>query len=117
MAQNDKLFNYAGTARSGGELKVSFANCHVSRLKANMKRGHNDVNYYELPHAMQKREACEYLLKNVELDDEQRYAVTARIADLKKIERRQKRKNGEVSVITTADQLLKAIGAREKITR
>ena len=117
MAQNDKLFNYAGTARSGGELKVSFANDNVARFKANSKRGHSDVNYYELPEPMTKKSACEYLLKNVELDDEQRYAVTARIADLKKIERRLKRKNGEVSVITTADQLLKAIGAREKITR
>lgn len=113
---NEKLFNYAGTAlHPSGETKVRFAQDQIARVKVNVRRGNSDIKFHELPGPMTKRQACEFLLESVELTKDEQFAVTSKLADLKKIERREAKKRGEVKVIQSPEELLKAIGSRDKI--
>lgn len=56
----DKLFTVAGTSKLDGEVKVRFAN-DVMRIKVLAKHGHEDINLIELPEAMTKLQAVEFL--------------------------------------------------------
>ena len=56
----DKLFTVAGTSKLDGEVKVRFAN-DVMRIKVLAKHGHEDINLIELPNAMTKLAAAEFL--------------------------------------------------------
>jgi hypothetical protein len=63
MAQTEKLFTVAGTATQNGVTKVRFANDMVSRVKILSKNGCSDINLIELPRAMTKLEALQYLVE------------------------------------------------------
>ena len=55
-------FTVAGFSTQNGITKVRFANDIVSRTKLLSKGGHSPLELVELPKAMTKAEACQYLL-------------------------------------------------------
>jgi hypothetical protein len=56
-------FTVAGVSGQNGVIKVRFANDIVSRTKLLSKGGHSPLELVELPKAMTKAEACQFLLK------------------------------------------------------
>ena len=56
------MFTVAGVSTQNGVTKVRFANDLVSRYKLLSKGGHSPLELIELPRAMSKAEACQYLL-------------------------------------------------------
>jgi hypothetical protein len=56
------MFTVAGVSTQNGVTKVRFANDLVSRYKLLSKGGHDPLELVELPRAMTKAEACQYLL-------------------------------------------------------
>ena len=59
---SDSYFSVAGVSTQHGITKVRFANDLVSRTKLLAKGGHDPLELVELPKAMTKAEACQYLL-------------------------------------------------------
>lgn len=57
----DKKFEYAGVSRLKGEFKARWAS-DASRVKVLVKSGHTDIDIIQLPNAMTKLEAVQYLL-------------------------------------------------------
>lgn len=55
-------FTVAGVSTQYGITKVRFANDLASRVKLLSKGGHSPLELMELPKAMTKAEACQYLL-------------------------------------------------------
>ena len=55
-------FTVAGVSTQNGITKVRFANDLVSRTKLLSKNGHSPLELIELPEAMNKADACQYLL-------------------------------------------------------
>ena len=55
-------FTVAGVSTQNGITKVRFANDIVSRTKLLAKGGHSPLELIELPSAMSKADACQYLL-------------------------------------------------------
>jgi len=55
-------FTVAGVSTQNGITKVRFANDLVSRTKLLSKGGHSPLELIELPEAMTKADACQYLL-------------------------------------------------------
>lgn len=56
----DKLFNVCGVSTLNGETKVRFAN-DVMRIKVLAKNGHTDIQLVELPEAMSKADAAQFI--------------------------------------------------------
>lgn len=56
------MFTVAGVSTQNGITKVRFANDLVSRTKLLSKGGHSPLELIELPKAMTKADACQYLL-------------------------------------------------------
>lgn len=78
----EKLFTVVGTTIDPkGNLKMRWANDHVSRIKNLSKAGHTDINLVELPEGMTKLASAEYLLANYDLTAEQKAVVEAKIAE------------------------------------
>lgn len=99
----DKLFTVAGTSKLDGEYKVRFAN-DVLRIKVLAKHGHEDITLVELPNAMTKLEAVNFI-KGV--DEFSGVAAQAAIADY--LDR-----NGEKTPKATAKAPVKAAKAPTK---
>ena len=55
-------FKVAGVSTQNGVTKVRFANDLASRVKLLAKGGHSPLELIELPKAMSKADACQYLL-------------------------------------------------------
>jgi len=55
------MFKVTGISTLNGKTKVRFANDLVSRVKILNKDGHTDINLIELPTAMSKLDAVNYL--------------------------------------------------------
>ena len=62
----EKLFAVAGTSNLNGVVKFRFANDLKSRVKILERNGHTDINLLELPNAMTKQAAREWLAANTE---------------------------------------------------
>lgn len=93
---SDKLFTVAGTARNpNGTVKARFANDLVARIKILNKAGCTDVNLVELPRAMSKLEALQYLQEQG-ITGDAGYAVANKLAEKSKVAKR-----GEVKVRAT----------------
>ena len=90
---NDKLFTVAGTATHKGVTKVRFANDLVARIKILNKSGCNNINLVELPQAMTKLEALQYLQAQGITTGDEGYAVANKLAEKSKVA-----KKGEVKV-------------------
>ena len=89
----DKLFTVAGTATNpNGTTKARFANDLVARIKILNKAGCTNINLVELPQAMTKLEALQYLTEQGVAGDAG-YAVANKLAEKTKIA-----KKGEVKV-------------------
>ena len=105
----DKLFTVAGTATNpNGTAKARFANDLVARIKILNKAGCTDINLMELPKAMTKLEALQYLTEQGVTGDAG-YAVANKLAEKTKIA-----KKGEVKVKATA--VKSAVKAGTKVT-
>ena len=104
----DKLFTVAGTATNAdGTVKARFANDLVARIKILNKAGCTDINLMELPQAMTKLQALQYLTEQGVTGDAG-YAVANKLAEKTKLA-----KKGEVKVKATA---VKASVKAEKVT-
>ena len=91
---NDKTFSVAGTATNkDGTVKVRFANDLVARIKILNKAGCNNINLVELPQAMTKLEALQYLQAQGITSGDEGYAVANKLAEKSKVA-----KKGEVKV-------------------
>ena len=60
---SDSYFTVAGVSTQHGFTKVRFANDLASRVKLLAKGGHDPLELVQLPKAMTKAEACQYLLE------------------------------------------------------
>jgi len=89
----EKLFTVAGTATNpDGTVKARFANDLVARIKILNKAGCTSINLMELPSAMTKLQALQYLTEQGVAGDAG-YAVANKLAEKTKIAKR-----GEVKV-------------------
>ena len=94
---NDKTFTVAGTATNkDGTVKVRFANDLVARIKILNKAGCSNINLVELPQAMTKLEALQYLQAQGITSGDEGYAVANKLAEKSKLA-----KKGEVRVKAT----------------
>jgi len=91
---NDKTFTVAGTATNkDGTVKVRFANDLVARIKILNKSGCNNINLVELPQAMTKLQALQYLQAQGITTGDEGFAVANKLAEKSKVA-----KKGEVKV-------------------
>ena len=89
----DKLFTVAGTATNpNGTTKVRFANDLVARVKILTKAGCSNIDLVELPRAMSKLEALQFLQEQGKTGDAG-YAVANKLTEKTKIA-----KKGEIKV-------------------
>ena len=104
----DKLFTVAGTATNpNGTTKARFANDLVARIKILNKAGCTNINLIELPSAMTKLQALQYLTEQGVAGDAG-YAVANKLAEKTRVA-----KKGEVKVKATS---VKASAKAEKVT-
>jgi hypothetical protein len=90
----EKLFTVVGTATNpNGQVKARFANDLVARIKILNKAGCTDINLMELPSAMTKLQALQYLTEQGVTTGDAGYAVANKLAEKSKIAKR-----GEVKV-------------------
>jgi len=79
----DKLFKVVGTSNLGGTTKVRWANDLVTRFKMLHKGGHTEIELFELPEAMTKQQACEWLADQdvftTKLSEDAQFAVNAKL--------------------------------------
>jgi hypothetical protein len=93
----EKLFTVAGTATNAdGTAKARFANDLVARIKILNKAGCTNINLMELPRAMTKLEALQYIQETQTPSGDAGYAVANKLAEKTKIA-----KKGEVRVKAT----------------
>lgn len=91
----EKLFTVAGTARNAdGTVKARFANDLVARIKILNKAGCTDVNLVELPRAMTKLEALQFITEQGMATGDAGYAVANKLAEKTKIAKREQVKIG-----------------------
>jgi len=113
---NEKTFTVAGTATNAdGTTKARFANDLVARVKILNKSGCTDINLAELPHAMTKLQALQYLTEQGVTQGDAGFAVANKLSEKSKLA-----KKGEIKVAgvkakpakstVTAEQLLKQVG-------
>ena len=106
----DKLFTVAGTATNpNGTVKARFANDLVARIKILNKAGCTSINLMELPTAMTKLQALQYLTEQGVTTGDAGYAVAAKLAEKTKIAKR-----GDVQVKATS--VKSAVKAGTKVT-
>ena len=93
----DKLFTVAGTATNpDGTTKARFANDLVARIKILNKAKCTNINLVELPRAMTKLEALQYLTEQGITSGDAGFAVANKLAEKSKVAKR-----GEVMVKAT----------------
>ena len=64
----NQLFKYAGySTTETGQTKARFGNDMVSRIKKLTAKGNQDTWFAELPEAMTKKQASEYLLEREDI--------------------------------------------------
>jgi hypothetical protein len=113
MSNTEKLFTVAGTAKNAdGTVKARFANDLVARIKILNKAGCTDINIVELPRAMTKLEALQYLTEQGITEGDAGYAVATKLAEKSKLAKR-----GEVKVQATkpAKKATKSVTAEELV--
>ncbi len=81
----ENLFTIVGTSSLTGQTKVRWANDLVTRFKMLHKDGHRDINLHQLPTAMTKQQACQWLMQQVDIwntfTSDQKFAVTSKIEE------------------------------------
>lgn len=105
----DKLFTVAGTAtNSDGTTKARFANDLVARIKILNKAGCTNINLVELPRAMTKLEALQFLTENGITEGDAGYAVANKLAEKTKVAKKGEVKVAGKGVKATAPKATKA---------
>ena len=108
---NEKTFSVAGTATNpDGTTKARFANDLVARIKILNKAGCTDINLLELPHAMTKLQALQYLQTQGITEGDAGFVVANKLAEKSK-----GAKNGEVKV-KASKPAPKTKGAKKDVT-
>lgn len=74
------MFTITGVSTHAGQTKVRFANDFVTRIKMLVKGGHTNIELIELPQAMSKPDAVNYL-KTTKLMANPLYAEAIATAD------------------------------------
>lgn len=93
----EKLFSVAGTATNpDGTTKARFANDLVARVKILSKNNCTNINLVELPRAMNKLEALQYLQQLGITAGDAGFAVANKLAEKSKVA-----KKGEIKVKAT----------------
>jgi hypothetical protein len=101
----EKLFTVAGTATNAdGTVKARFANDLVARIKILNKAGCTDINLVELPRAMTKLEALQYIQETQTPSGDAGYAVANKLAEKTKIAKRDQVKIAGKSTAKVADK-------------
>lgn len=100
------MFTVAGVSTFAGKTKVRYANDMVSRVKILIKSGHADINIMDLPLAMTKLEAINYL-KTTDLMQTPRFAEAIQLAY---------EKYSDMPVVRVSNLSIDAIKARAGIT-
>jgi len=101
----EKLFTVAGTATNAdGTVKARFANDLVARIKILNKAGCTDINLVELPRAMTKLEALQYIQETQTPQGDAGYAVANKLAEKTKIAKRDQVKIAGKSTAKVADE-------------
>jgi hypothetical protein len=101
----EKLFTVAGTATNAdGTVKARFANDLVARIKILNKAGCTDINLVELPRAMTKLEALQYIQETQTPTGDAGYAVANKLAEKTKIAKRDQVKIAGKSTAKVADE-------------
>jgi hypothetical protein len=101
----EKLFTVAGTATNAdGTVKARFANDLVARIKILNKAGCTDINLVELPRAMTKLEALQYIQETQTPTGDAGYAVANKLAEKTKIAKRDQVKISTKSTAKVADE-------------
>ena len=94
---SEKLFTVAGTATNpDGTTKARFANDLVARVKILSKNNCTNINLVELPKAMSKLEALQYLQEQGITAGDAGFAVANKLAEKSKVA-----KKGEIMVKAT----------------
>ena len=107
----EKTFSVAGTAKNAdGTVKARFANDLVARIKILNKAQCTDINLVELPRAMTKLEALQYLTEQGITEGDAGYAVANKLAEKSKIA-----KKGEVKVKATKAPRAKSTVTAEEL--
>ncbi len=66
----EKLFTVAGTSRRNGTVKFRFSNDLKGRIPMLVRTGHTEINLVELPEAMTKAAAIQFLATvGIRIDD------------------------------------------------
>jgi hypothetical protein len=105
MATVEKTFTVAGTATNAdGTVKARFANDLVARIKILNKAGCTDINLVELPKAMTKLEALQYIQETQTPAGDAGYAVANKLAEKTKIAKRDQVKIAGKSTAKVADE-------------
>jgi hypothetical protein len=105
MATVEKTFTVAGTATNAdGTVKARFANDLVARIKILNKAGCTDINLVELPKAMTKLEALQYIQETQTPSGDAGYAVANKLAEKTKIAKRDQVKIAGKSTAKVADE-------------
>jgi hypothetical protein len=106
----EKLFTVAGTAKNpNGTVKARFANDLVARIKILNKAGCTDINLVELPRAMTKLEALQYLTELGITQGDAGFVVANKLAEKSRVAKR-----GEVKV--QASKGAKAKSTKKDVT-
>ncbi len=109
---NEKTFSVAGTAKNpDGTVKARFANDLVARIKILNKAGCTDINLMELPHAMTKLEALQYLQTQGITEGDAGFVVANKLAEKNKVA-----KKGEVKVKAEKPSLDKIRARKKNVT-
>ena len=111
MNATEKLFTVAGTAKNpDGTVKTRFANDLVARIKILNKAGCSELNLIELPRAMTKLEALQYLTELGITQGDAGYAVANKLSEKSRVAKR-----GEVKVkaVKTPKKVTKAVTAEQ----
>ena len=91
------MFTVAGTATNpDGTTKARFANDLVARIKILNKAKCTNINLVELPRAMTKLEALQFLTENGITDGDAGYAIANKLTEKTKVA-----KKGEVKIKAT----------------
>ena len=112
----DKLFTVAGTAtNSDGTTKARFANDLVARIKILNKAQCTNINLVELPRAMTKLEALQFLTENGITEGDAGYAVANKLAEKTKVAKKGEVKVAGKGVKATAPKAAKATVTAEAV--
>jgi hypothetical protein len=114
LMTNEKTFTVAGTAKNAdGTVKARFANDLVARIKILNKAKCTDINLVELPRAMTKLEALQYLTEQGITEGDAGFAVANKLAEKSKIAKREQVKVAAPAKKATATAEVKAEDASE----